>query len=442
MGTHLFTFSVIIPTLNEELCIADCINHLRTLNPEIEIIVADGGSTDATLTIAESLGATVLTTARGRGYQLNAGADRAKGDIFLFLHADTRLPDDAFFSLSDFFSDQRVQIGIFRLALDISHWILKWYTFCSRFDSVFTRFGDHCIIVRRGFFYRIAGYPNWPLFEEVKFLQKARVLTKIHLLPKTAVTSARRFVQNGIVRQYFFDAKIMCLYLLGKSPYELAQMYTARKKKNHTAIILFARYPVPGKVKSRLAKTKGKRYAALVYKRIAEKAFRTARSISNTGLIRYIFVADSDTVKKTCRWARSGFLCLSQTGHDLGQRMEHALCRVFSYGAEKVVIVGTDIPDLSRDIIENALRLLDSHQIVLGPTHDGGYYLLGMKKMYRELFRNIPWSTPDVLPATLSRIENLKAASARLPLLRDIDTEEDLKKWKEDKTHAYSSSGQ
>jgi len=230
----LITFSVIVPTLNEEKLIGTCVRGLRQLDPDVEIIVADGKSDDKTAHVAGKLGVIVVSSEAGRGYQCNAGAACASGDILLFLHADTKLPPRAFVQLRAFFQDDKVNVGVFRLALDVKHPLLNFYAMCNRFDSVLTRFGDQGIVIRTSFFHALGGFPNWPLYEDVRLLQKARKRSHIYLFPGTAVTSARRFVENGILVQCCRDMWYMLSYLLGVSPSRLAAKYhhIARKEKS------------------------------------------------------------------------------------------------------------------------------------------------------------------------------------------------------------------
>ena len=218
-------FSVIIPASNEEQTIGRCIDHVRAIDPGVEIIVADGESHDDTITIAQNKGVIICRSAKGRGVQCNAGAQQATGAMLVFLHADTLLPADAFSRLRAFFQDDRVQIGTFRLSFDVDHTLLRFYTYFTRFDSLFTRFGDQCICVRKAFFDSIGGFPDWPLFEDVQLLRTARKRTRIYSFPYSVTTSARRYMERGIVRQQLFNCVIMAQYLLGVPIERLARKY-------------------------------------------------------------------------------------------------------------------------------------------------------------------------------------------------------------------------
>jgi glycosyltransferase A (GT-A) superfamily protein (DUF2064 family) len=113
------------------------------------------------------------------------------------------------------------------------------------------------------------------------------------------------------------------------------------------------------------------------------------------------------------------------------QRLENAFSAQFSRGAEKVITVASDVPDITSSTISKAFRLLEDHEMVIGPCHDGGYYLIGMNRMHREIFKGIPWSTGRVYAQTLAKINQLGISLSRLPRLRDIDTGEDFHQWAE-----------
>ncbi len=223
-------FSVIIPTLNEEDHIGVHIDEIRNICPAAQVIVADGGSTDRTQQIAHEKCVAVAVSPKGRGIQCNAGAKAATGDILLFLHADTTLPHDAFIVLDRSFQDRNTHIGTFRIKFDLDHFILRVHCLYTYLDCVFTRYGDQCITMRRLFFDKIGGFPELEYFEDVELLQKARKFTRIRLFPATVVTSGRRFKEQGVGRQYFFDAWLMIQYFLGVSPQRLSEEYANFRK--------------------------------------------------------------------------------------------------------------------------------------------------------------------------------------------------------------------
>ncbi len=218
-------FSVIIPTLNEEKNIRACIQSVRDAGVDVEIFVVDGGSTDETVAIALSEKVTVLHSHQGRGSQLNRGAAIANAEILIFLHADTVVSNDMFDVLRRSFSDRMVEIGTCRLAFDMEHPLLQLYALCARLKSFWTTFGDQCIVCRKSFFELIGGFPALPLFEDVALLRSARNRTRIRSFPTTVVTSARKFIENGIVRQQLRSGVLLTLFALGVPPAPLALRY-------------------------------------------------------------------------------------------------------------------------------------------------------------------------------------------------------------------------
>ena len=175
-----------------------------------------------------------LHAQRGRGTQCNAGAARAKGRLLLFLHDDTALPAEAPGVIETAFADPAAQVACFRLRFDHDHWLLDRYAFFSRFDSALTSFGDQGILIRRDFFAAIGGFPDWPLFEYVDLLSRARRRTRIKKLPAVVTTSAVRFLENGILRQQLLNAELMLRFSLGASPESLRRRYEARRPSSQS----------------------------------------------------------------------------------------------------------------------------------------------------------------------------------------------------------------
>lgn len=194
-----------------------------------------------------------------------------------------------------------------------------------------------------------------------------------------------------------------------------------------SALIVFLRYPEKGKVKTRLAERTSKGYARSVYKICSENLFKEINSLRNFN--RYVFYSEEKDKDKVIKWTKNKFLFFAQHGKDLGERMNKAFEFVFSQDNQKAIIIGTDIPDLSREIISEAEKELDKNDIVIGPSHDGGYYLLGMKKVHSILFEEIEWSSESVFNSTIEKALSLSLVVKELQMLRDIDTKEDLNEW-------------
>jgi rSAM/selenodomain-associated transferase 1 len=193
------------------------------------------------------------------------------------------------------------------------------------------------------------------------------------------------------------------------------------------SLIIFLKHPKNGQVKTRLAKTTSQDFATKFYKLCAEHIIQTIKEISDIN--RFAFYSNQSEKKEVESWLGSDLLFMPQEGDDLGSRMKNAFNSVFSLGSEKVIIIGTDIPELSKELLAEAFDHLNKNEVVLGPSKDGGYYLLGIKKIYPELFDGIEYSTSSVLSDTIKRIKDLGLSYHLLPVLSDVDTEEDLIEW-------------
>ena len=220
-----FTYSVIIPTLNAEGSLAKCLESIKTAGLFDDVVVVDGGSHDHTVSIADKFLVKVIRAEKGRGRQFNEGAANVDGEILIFLHADTLLPANARLIVEQKFSDPKVSVATFALQFDHPHWILSLYSCFTRIDSIWTRFGDQGIVVRKSIFKELGGFPNIPLFEDVQFLQKCRHKTRIYSLPSVVTTSADKFLRNGLVRQQLRNGRLIFKYLLGTSPETLCKEY-------------------------------------------------------------------------------------------------------------------------------------------------------------------------------------------------------------------------
>jgi rSAM/selenodomain-associated transferase 2 len=225
------TLAVVVPTLNEVAGIEGTLARVRETLPGARILVVDGGSDDGTVDVARRCGEEVRSAPRGRGRQCHAGAEITRERWMLFLHADTLLPTDAGRILERFMANEHVRVGTFRQRLADAGMLIDALMWAgNRFDSVLTRFGDQGILIERGLYDRIGGFPPWPLFEDVELLRRARRVTRIHWLPGVVLTSARRFREHGYFRQRLRNARLMAGYLLGEAPDALAERYRDTKR--------------------------------------------------------------------------------------------------------------------------------------------------------------------------------------------------------------------
>ncbi|MEI8165486.1 MAG: TIGR04283 family arsenosugar biosynthesis glycosyltransferase [Chloroflexales bacterium] len=219
------TFSVIIPALNEAAGIAACVAAVRALDATAELIVADGGSADDTVALAEAAGATVVAAPRGRGPQCNAGAAASSGEVLIFLHADTALPHDAFPLLRALFADPTTQVAKFRLSFDVDDPVLAVAAHLMWVDTRLTSYGDQGIVIRRALFAALGGFPAWPLFEDVRLFELARARAEVRVVPAEVTTSARRFQAHGALPQLLMDFGLWLEYVAGVAPETLAKRY-------------------------------------------------------------------------------------------------------------------------------------------------------------------------------------------------------------------------
>jgi len=187
------------------------------------------------------------------------------------------------------------------------------------------------------------------------------------------------------------------------------------------AIIIFLKYPELGRSKTRLATTVGNENALKVYVELLNHTNLITKNLSGDKFLFY----DKVSVNKM-PWGDDVYFTAYQKESDLGGRMQDAFEQLFIKGYERVAIIGSDCYELTQDIIQEAFKFLRNNDAVIGPAKDGGYYLLGLKKMIPELFINVAWSTAEVFKTTTEVLNDLGVSYATTQVLSDIDTIEDL----------------
>ena len=214
--------SIIIPTLNEAAWIGRTIR--AALQPGVEVVVADGGSTDGTQEIAVSSGASVIAASRGRGPQLNAGAAHARGAILLFLHADTLLPQDYAHVVRQALMEPRVALGAFRLRIDRPGILMRFVETGVRLRCALFRmpYGDQALFLRAESFRRLGGFAPMPLMEDVELVRRAGAIGSICIVPEAVATSGRRWDAAGVFRVTLINLSCLAGFRAGIPPARLA----------------------------------------------------------------------------------------------------------------------------------------------------------------------------------------------------------------------------
>lgn len=198
-----------------------------------------------------------------------------------------------------------------------------------------------------------------------------------------------------------------------------------------TALVIFAKAPMPGQVKTRLCPPLTQDEAATLHGSFVLDTLERTKAViakERLSIDRYIACLPSASlVFFKILEERHGVRLLDQVGDDLGQRMHRTFVDLFGRGYRRVFIVGTDVPTLPFSIYQQAVSLIESHDLVLGPASDGGYYLIGLKRPMPELFTDVPWSTANVLAATHRNASALGLTVGLLKEWRDVDVADDLR---------------
>ena len=196
-------------------------------------------------------------------------------------------------------------------------------------------------------------------------------------------------------------------------------------------LIVFTRYPEPGRAKTRLIPALGALGAATVHRQMTEHTLLQARKLHSTHGISIAVHFDGSGHQQMQDWLGADLVYQSQPSGDLGWRMARSLRDAFQAGIERVAIVGTDCPGLDTALMGTAFDRLLTHDLVLGPALDGGYYLIGLRYFVPELFVDISWSTDRVFIQTVEIAHRLNLSIDRLPYLADVDRPEDLPVWEQ-----------
>jgi len=225
--------SIIIPALNEEDSIRETLDALRIFE-RAEIILVDGKSTDRTVSIAENYNVKILhASRRGRGFQLSFGGAAATGDILWFVHADTKPGRDAVEQIKKALANPRTAGGNFTIRFDGARRAARFLTWLyPNLRKLGLLYGDSAIFVRREIYEKMGGFQDFPIFEDLDFVERLKKQGEIVTLPAVVTTSSRRFENKSFLLTFSRWTILQILYWLGVSPYKLLKIYfpTAKKK--------------------------------------------------------------------------------------------------------------------------------------------------------------------------------------------------------------------
>jgi rSAM/selenodomain-associated transferase 2/rSAM/selenodomain-associated transferase 1 len=412
--------SIVIPVWRDEDSLAGLLESFRSAPHAEVIVVAVLGEEARYLHLRERCpGVRWVSAPRGRAVQMNAGARVARRRWLLFLHADSRLPVDWLQAVAEADAQKPVAAGTFTLRLDSTDWQARVIE-CGvriRVRLLGLPYGDQALFVRRSIFEALGGYRDLPLMEDVDFVWRVRGAGRVIRCKAAVITSARRWEVEGWLARSARNLVLATRYFLGASAARLAQQYFGRKR---SAIVMMARAPW----------TRGKTRLAAAAPRDAHEALRNALFLDTLDVTLAIEGAEHivacnppEDCERLRQFIGPAADVIAQRGTDLGRRLMHAFEDVFRLGAESVVVIGSDLPDLPSELIEGALQALRSggDRVVLGPATDGGYYLIGMNRPHPELLEGIHWGTSRVLAQTLDAAKRHGLPAVLLNEWRDID---------------------
>ena len=354
--------------------------------------------------------------------------------FFLFLHADSRLPENADQAIAEALADRKPGWGWFDARLSgrapVYRLIAAFMNLRARLTAVCT--GDQALFVSAELFHVTGEFPGIPLMEDIAISKKLRKLARPRPLALKVSSSSRRWERDGVARTVLQMWRLRLLYFFGAAPEKLAARYYprlfaagARFKFPSARIAVFAREPEMGEVKTRLAAQIGPEAALRLYRAMLRRVVET---VEQTALAEFHLWAASDPGHEEFTALCNVQDIRLQQGEDLGSRMHNAAAvELAEDGVEFVLIVGSDCPALTPDYLARALDALSAGvEVVLGPSTDGGYVLIGLRRVARELFSEVDWGGPDVLEQTLERVREAGLRHQLLESSWDVDDAEDL----------------
>ena len=425
--------AIVVPVLNEAPTLDVALTRLQGLRAQgAVVIVVDGGSADATVAVATAGADAVLSAPRGRAAQMNAGACHAlarRADVLLFLHADTRLPEGALDRIASALAGG-ADWGRFDVRIEGRHPLLPMVAAFMNWRSRQTQMvtGDQGLFVRRSLWAALGGFAPIALMEDIELSERLRALSPPACIAEPVHTAGRRWDERGFWRTVLLMWRLRAAYALGEQPAALARRY-GYAPRAPAAVAIMAKAPLPGLAKTRLAPLLGEAGAARAQRGFILRTLGTARHAA-IGPVTLHCTPPAHRLFHllNTRW---GVACVGQVEGDLGGRMGAVVAAHFAQaGVLPLLIVGTDCPALTPDLLQRCADALVDHDAVLIPAEDGGYVLIGMRRPLLRAFDAVDWSTPRVMAQTRARLSEMGATWRELPALWDVDDPVDWARWK------------
>jgi rSAM/selenodomain-associated transferase 2/rSAM/selenodomain-associated transferase 1 len=439
--------SIVIPVLNDTEPLRRLLTTIRG-DPQVDIVVVNGGAPDDQLTeICHRPDVRLLTSAPGRGCQMNVGASATAGRWIVFLHADTRLPPQWSDEIRRASVDPDVVGGSFRFRLDSDAWQARLIerAVARRVRWLGLAYGDQALFVRRDVFDAIGGYREWPLMEDVEFVRRLRRAGRLYHSPQPVLTSARRWGRDGWWRRSAKNVMLQALFFAGMAPERLANWYSCTPKSStREALVVMARVPSDTRGKSRLTRDLGGDHVEL-RRSLLQDTLDAVRGVADADV--FVAFEPAEAIAEMRGLVGDRVRLFPQQGDTLGDRMRNAFGRLFAAGYSAVVMIGSDLPSLPAFHLTQAFECVRDRPdaLVIGPACDGGYYLIGLRRPCPALFTSIAWSTADVLTTTTRIAETSGLTVSFVAPWHDVDTVDDLRRVLRDphgaaRTRAWAAS--
>ena len=428
MASH--ELSIVIPVLNDTEPLRRLLTTIGA-DPRVDIVVVNGGAPEDRLNaICRRPDLQLLTSAPGRGHQMNVGVSAAAGRWIVFLHADTLLPPQWSDEIRRASADPTVVGGSFRFRLDSAAWQARLIerTVDRRVRWLDLAYGDQALFVRRDVFDAMGGYREWPLMEDIEFVRRLRRAGKLYHSAQPVLTSARRWERDGWWRRSAKNVMLQALFFAGAAPDRLANWYShPPRQSTREALVVMARVPSDRRGKSRLTRDLGGDHLEL-RRALLLDTLDAVRGIADADL--FVAFEPADSVAEMRGLAGDGARLFPQQGDTLGDRMRNAFGHLFAAGSSSVVMIGSDLPSLPTSHVAQAFQDLRDRPdaLVIGPATDGGYYLIGLRRPCHALFTSMALSTADVLTATTSIAERCGLTVSFVSPWHDVDTVDDLQR--------------